>query len=125
MNFELRDELLHPYVSAEGSYGGISRFKNAPLDVLEKLILHGFVHLGEWNSCPGVQDLFLPFLLRHPDFTVHGYAISKERKDALITIEGIECNVSMTIETVIDFANTFRQADDFTLSPNRARCWYD
>ena len=125
MDFELRDELLRPYVSDEATHGGISRFKSLPSGVLEKLIFHGFVHLGKWNSCPGVQTLFLPFLLRHPDFTAHGYAVSKEREDSRITIEGIECDASMTIETVIDFANSFRRADDFTLSPSRARCWYD
>jgi hypothetical protein len=125
MDLELRDELLRPYVSDGGTPGGISRFKGVPPNILEKLIFHGFVHLGKWNSCPGVQELFLPFLLRHPDFTAHGYAVSKERKDSRITIEGIECDASMTIETVIDFANMFRQADDFALSPSRARCWYD
>jgi hypothetical protein len=125
MDFELRDELLRPYVLDDGTRGGISRFKGVPLNVLEKLIFHGFVHLGKWNSCPGVQDLFLPFLLRHPDFTAHGYAVSKERQDSRISIEGIECNAPMIIEAVIDFANTFRGADEFILSSSRARCWYD
>ena len=125
MDFELRDELLRPYVLEGGTYGSISRFKSVPIDLLEKLIFHGFVYLGKWNSCPGVQDLFLPFLQRHPDFTAHGYAVSKERQDSRITIEGIECAAPMTIETVIDFANSFRRADDFSLSSSNARCWYD
>lgn len=125
MDFGLRDELLRPYVLDGGTRGGISRFRGVPLDLLEKLIIHGFVHLGKWNSCAGVQDLFLPFLLRHPGFTAHGYAVSKERQDPRIIIEGIECNTPMTIESAIDFANAFRRADDFTLSSSRARCWYD
>lgn len=125
MDFELRDELLRPYVRDGGTRGGISRFKGVPLDLLEKLIFHGFVYLGKWNSCRGVQDLFLPFLLRHPGFTAHGYAVSRERQDSRIIIEGIECDAPMTIESVIDFANTFRLANDFTLSSSGARCWYD
>lgn len=126
MNFELRDELVRPYI-LDGEIGGcgISRLKGVPLNVLEKLIVHGFVRLGEWNSCAGVQNLFLPFLLRHPDFTAHGYAVSKERQDSRIVIEGIECDAPMTMETVIDFANTFHRADEFSLSSSRARCWYD
>jgi hypothetical protein len=123
-DIDLRDVLLQPYFSDE-AHGGIRPFKRVPLDILEKLILHGFVHLGKWNSCPGVQDLFWPFLRRHPEFTAHGYAVSKERKDCRIAIEGVECDAPMTIETVIDFAKTFRFADDFNLTPTRARCWYD
>jgi hypothetical protein len=125
MDLELRDELLRPYVLDGGTHGGISRFKGVPLSLLEKLIFDGFVYLGKWNTCAGVQDLFLPFLRRHPDFTAHGYSVSKERQDSRITIEGIECKASMKLETVIDFANTFRHADDFKLSSSHARCWYD
>jgi hypothetical protein len=123
-DIDLRDALLQPYLLGDPR-GGIRRFKHVPLDLLEKLILHGFVRLGKWNSCPGVQDLFLPFLRRHPEFTAHGYAVSKERKDCRIDIEGVECDAPMAIETVIDFAKTFRFSDDFNLTPTHARCWYD
>lgn len=122
---DLRDELLRPYFADESEHGGIRRFNRVPLDLLEKLIFHRFVFLGKWNSCPGVQDLFLPFLRRHPEFTCHGYSVSKERRDCRIAVEGVECNAHMTIESVIDFAKTFRGADDFNLAPSHARCWYD
>ena len=125
MNAEMRDEMLRPYLLDGSAYGGINRFRGLPVDVLEKLIFNGFVRLGRWNSCAGVQDLFLPFLLRHREFTAHGYAVSKERPDFRIEIEGVECDSPMAIETVIDFAKTFRRADDFFLSPAHARCWYD
>lgn len=125
MNFDLRDQILQPYVVNGSTKGGITRFKGLPFNMLEELIFKGFVRLGSWNSCGGVEDLFLPFLMRHPDFTAHGYAVSKERPDFGIVIEGIECSSPLAIQTVVDFANTFRRADDFDLSLSHARCWYD
>jgi hypothetical protein len=125
MSIELRDEILQPYVCNGPELGDVYRFSRVPRDVLEKLIFHGFVHLGRWNNCAGVQDLFLPFLAKHPHFTAHGFAITKARQDCRLIVEGIECDVPLTIETVIDFANTFRKAEDFSLSASHARCWYD
>jgi hypothetical protein len=45
MNFELRDELVRPYVLDGEIAGDISRLKGVTLNVLEKLIVHGFVQL--------------------------------------------------------------------------------
>ena len=82
MNFELRDELVRPYVLDYEIRGGINRLRGVPLNVLEKLssmVLCGW----ENGTVVRVQNLFLPFLLRHPDFTAHGYAVSKERRKSL------------------------------------------
>lgn len=70
MDTELRDEILRPYL-LDGSAKSLNRFRGLPLAVLEKLVSHGFVHLGKWNQCAGVEALFLPFLRRHPEFTAH------------------------------------------------------
>jgi hypothetical protein len=121
---QLRDEILAPY-SEQMSRGGIARFKGVPLDVLQRLIDLGFVYMGKWNACPGVADLFLPFLKKNPLFTSHGYAVSGERKDSRIDVEGVESAASLTRGEIIDFANTFRRADDFDLTADHARCWYD
>jgi hypothetical protein len=125
MNIKLRDEILRPYIS-DGSTKSLIRFRGLPLDVLEKLVTHGFVALGKWNRCAGVTSLFLPFLRRHPDFTAHGYALPEDRPDCRITVEGVECEKPVTDETATDFTNTFSQyADEVKVSTSRAYCWFD
>jgi hypothetical protein len=125
VNIELRDEILRPYIpNALGK--SLSRFRGLPLDVLETLVAHGFVALGKWNRCAGVDSLFLPFLRRHPEFTAHGYAVHKDRSDCRITIEGVECEKPMTDETVSDFTNAFSlHAEEARVSPSYAYCRFD
>jgi hypothetical protein len=125
MNIELRDEILRPYISS-GPKKSLGRFRGLPLDALEKLVADGFVALGKWNSCAGVNSLFLPFLRRHHEFTAHGYALPKDRPDCRITVEGVECEKPMTDETIRDFSNTFSlHADEVKVSPSYAYCWFD
>ena len=121
---QLRDEILGPY-SDKKPRGGIVIFSGVPLGILQRLIDLGFVEMGQWNACPGVTDLFLPFLKKNPLFTAHGYAVSGQRKDSRITVEGVERSASLTKEEIIDFANAFRRADDFEVTADHARCWYD
>ena len=105
--------------------GGLRDFTGLPLEVLRRLIAGNFVELDDWNGCPGVAKAFLPFMERHPEFLAHGYAVSWERDDARVTIEGIEKTGSLTMGEVIDFANTFAGADEMQLTDDYARCWYD
>jgi hypothetical protein len=124
MNYELRERLLKPYYEKE-KIGGLRCFTCLPLNVLEELISHNFVEMEEWNCCDGVAKLFLPFLRRHPQFSAHGYAVLEGREDTRITIEGVECSALLTIDEIIDFARTFRGADDMALYDDYADCWYD
>jgi hypothetical protein len=124
MNYELREKLLEPYYS-EGEGGGLRYFTSLPLNVLEELISHNFVEMEEWNCCDGVTKLFLPFLRRNPQFTVHGYAVMPVREDIRVTVEGVERSAVLTMDEIIDFATTFRGADEMELAPDYARCWYD
>ena len=123
MNYDLRERILKPYVSSNDSAD--PNFKGIPLDVVEELIRGNFLELESWNECPGVTEIFLPFLRRNPTFTAHGYVISEERDDTRVTIEGLEKDGTLTKEELIDFAMTFRYADEFELSDDYARCWYD
>ena len=124
MNYELREKLLEPYYS-DGELGGLRYFTDLPLNVLDELISLNFVEMEEWNCCDGVTKLFLPFLRRNPQFTTHGYAVMPERKDIRVTIEGVEHSAMLTMDELIDFATTFRGADEMELAPDYARCWYD
>jgi hypothetical protein len=129
MNTTLREQLLAPYYLKEDGIGGIRYFEGLPLEVLEKLVKHKLVEMGPWNSCAGVAELFLPFLRRNPSFTAHGYAISPERRDCRITIEGVEREAPFTKAELVDFALTFTGADEIVIDDdpdrNYLRCWYD
>jgi hypothetical protein len=124
MNYELREKLLEPYYD-EGEYGGLRYFTCLPTNVLDELISHNFVEMEEWNCCDGVAKLFLPFLHRNPQFTAHGYAVMEGREDIRITIEGVARSAVLTVDELIDFATTFRGADEMELTADYARCWYD
>jgi hypothetical protein len=124
MNYTLRDNLLKPYSEA-AEFGGVRYFRGLPVNVAQKLIDGGFVEMGPWNDCPGVADAIFPFLRRNSEFTAHGYAVSPERQDARITIEGVERSAALTKAEIIDFATSFNGADEIQLTPDYARCWYD
>ena len=124
MNHEGREELLTPFL-ANRNYGGVRYFKRLPLSVLQILINHHFVEMGPWNDCPGVDQMFLPFLRRNPAFTAHGYVVDHERPDTRITLEGVERVGSLEKHEMIDFCTTFWGADEVELTPSYARCWYD
>jgi hypothetical protein len=124
MNYALRDATLENYCS-ETEVGGIRRFGGLPLVVLQALIDQHFVDLSEWNNCPGVADMFLPFLKRNPQFTAHGYVVLSSRDDTGVTVEGVEKSGHLTKAEIIDFANTFHRADEIHLTTDYARCWYD
>ena len=47
------------------------------------------------------------------------------RKDIRVTIEGVERSAILTVDEIIDFATTFRGADEMDLAVDYARCWYD
>ena len=116
--------MLQPFYR-EAESGGLRYFSGLSLDVLEALIREDFVEMGPWNTCDGVEELFLPFLRRNPKFTAHGYAVMPGRPDLRVTIEGVEQDGPMTTDEIIDFALTFRGADEMDLDPDWARCWYD
>jgi hypothetical protein len=129
MNTCLREKLLAPYYLKDGGTSGIRYFEGVPLNVLEKLIKHRLVEMEPWNSCDGVAELFRPFMRRNPSFTAHGYAISSEREDSRVTIEGVEREAPFTKAELADFARTFAGADDLVIDDDPAcnylRCWYD
>lgn len=121
---ELREELLASFFGQKDT-GDLRYFTNLPLSVLQELIDHGFVEMSPWNECPGMTEVFLPFMRRNPGFTAHGYAASWNRSDARVTIEGVEKAGSLPRHELIDFFNTFHWADELEVADDYARCWYD
>ena len=86
---------------------------------------HNFVERDEWNDCPGVDAMFLPFLRRNPEFTAHGYAVDWNREDARISLEGVQRLAPFSKKEMADFIQTFNGADEIDASEEYLYCWYD
>jgi len=128
MKEKLLWEILAPYMAEGERIDKRGRFSDMPLSVLQRLIDLGFVEMGEWNSCLGVEDMFLPFLRRNPLFTAHGYVgIPEENgKDGRVIVEGVERNGLLSKKEILDFCIEFMgSADDTCVEENYAFCWHD
>ena len=103
---------------------GFARFSGLTAEWLTKLIGLGAASLCDsYNNSPLVSH-YLDFMQTHKGVTAHGTLSSPERGSEL-TIEGLECCGDTDKETIIDFANAFYTADEFSVSEDRLYCWYD
>lgn len=123
MSNSILDRILKRYARGE-SPGGFTAFDNLPLKGLEELVAAEMVDMKAWNNCDGAGHLFLPFLRRNPSFTADGYMFREDGK-AYLRIDGIRKRGNLSKEEVIDFANSFRDAEEMELTEKFARCWYD
>jgi hypothetical protein len=58
-------------------------------------------------------------------FTAHGYAVSADRHDYRVTIEGVAMSGEYSKDTLLAFVKMFRDADELTLSETYLSAWYD
>jgi hypothetical protein len=131
-----RDLILAPFFAKSDAYykqrfgfsngglGGCRSFKGLDLKTLRRLARLGLADEGPWNNCPG-NGAFLGFMEGHPSWTAHGYAVSPDREDARITIEGLEKEGRVGKREGEAFLEAFGAADEFEVSARYARCWYD
>lgn len=124
-NVNERDMILfgEPYDKAKYQYGGVRHFSELTAEELKELVDKDFIDLEECQNCsPTTQD-FMEFLEEHPEFTAHGYAVSPERSDYRITLEGIKSEVEPDMDILEAFIEFCRFADDFSIHPLYA--WWD
>lgn len=107
-------------------FGGIRRFTDLSYTGLKKLFDLDVVDPHErQNEAPEVAE-FLEFLQDHAGFTAEGYAVSPERDDYRVSLEGVDCDEDFSLEDLVDFVMTFRFADEFSVDPEEGlHCWYD
>jgi len=101
-----------------------------PLELLPEVIELGFTSFDyKFNYAPTVST-FYEFGKRAVEqgATVHleGFLESKYRKDARFVVEGIRVtDIPDSARLIMDFAQTFHDADEFTANPELLRAWYD
>lgn len=91
-----------------------------------KLMESGYADPEEsQNGAPTFEEM-TAFCEKHPGFTLHGYVIGGDRRDARITAEGVQ-GTAQSIEAMLDFIEMFRCADDcdFNRETLNCYCWYD
>lgn len=106
--------------------GGLTNFINLDLEKLEKLIKENFINLDQkQNNSPPVQE-FYEFMKKNPCVKAHGYAVSSDRSDYRVSIEGlhyVESNISGDLQ--LEFAKFCRTADSFTCTSEKLYSWWD
>ena len=100
------------------------------IDKLPGIMDLGFSSLEHrFNQSPTVE-VFFEFGKRAAEIgaSVHFEAFleSRYRKDSRLVIEGVRVtNFPESAKLIMDFAQTFHSADEFTASPELLRAWYD
>jgi hypothetical protein len=133
LNFSI-GETIHGEDEAQ-RFGGIIRFE-INLKQLNMLFNEKFIDPnGAQNDSPTAQefkDWAVQNINAHSELEKHlyfiGYAISASRSDYRVSIEGIiihTVNYDVAKDIIISFANNFFSADEFYISPESMRCWYD
>lgn len=126
-NVTLRDEIIFGKYEPQEYPGGCRRFDGLTLDKLEQLIKDDYMVLSErHNNAPPVEK-FISFMEKYPGYVATGYAISVNRGDYRVCVDGLEKPDGgyTTMDELDDFYKLFREADDFTVGTKAMSCWFD
>lgn len=109
--------------------GGVCGFDKVPAETMRKLIDEKYADPEETqNESPSIQE-FLDFIEAREDpdnWYLHGYAVSPERDDVRVSVEGIGSYAPVSAEDLVDFVKLCRYADELDCTTdNPAYCWYD
>ena len=105
--------------------GGIREFENVHADTIKKLVSLGYADLqARYNNCPTLKT-FIDFCERYPEFSLHGFAVSNDRDDCRIDVEGVYLGepVDNGTHRLLDWTKIFRRADEKDL--DTGWIWYD
>ena len=110
-------------------FGGVERC-DFTLPQLANLIEIGLVSQEHrFNNSPTVRS-FLEFGKRAEEYgakvVYEGFLESKARENARLVVEGVRVtNFIDMVCVVLDFSQSFHNADEFTASAELLRAWYD
>ena len=106
----------------------IQHFDRLSLKTLKILLEEGFVDPQETQNCaPSVDEMYMigqELEALGAEVTFHGYAVSPNRDDYRISLEGVEITRASPNAT-LRFVHAFRSADEFNVGAGYGYCWYD
>ena len=114
-DYELRDKILFGKYEPETYLGGCKNF-HCSYETMKKLVEENFVELDECqNYSPYTKD-FMEMLEGVDNVEFIAYAISPDRFDYRITIEGFDVEISDTdYDTLARLVERCHGADEFNL----------
>lgn len=104
--------------------GGVKYFDSADVGTLKWLATNGFLSLGDCQNGSPPAGEFIKFMESHPSFVANGYAVSECRSDCRVSITGLSAT-NISKDDIVDFADKFSDADEFSVAHGAAYCWYD
>lgn len=128
-NYESRDQILFGKYDPESYFGGCKRF-HCSYGTMKRLVEENFIELNECqNESPSTKD-FMESFVDFDDVIFNGYAISPNRDDYRVTIEGFDIEIPDTDFDKITFlVETFHFADEFSFQHNGdtyyMHAWWD
>lgn len=111
------------------TYGGVKNFSNLSLEKLQQLIDQRFAdpEAGHNNS-PTIRE-FMEFAQQQARkgfaFNFEGYAVSPDREDYRVSIDGIIFNGSCPHQLIVEFQEFVGDPDEIDLEPYYLRAWWD
>lgn len=125
LDYKARNEIIFGKHDDEKWIGGVRHFDNLTLSQLESLIKNNFIDLEDRQNYSPTAEEFLNFMQIHPDVTVHGYAVSHDRKDYRVSIEGLSFRGEVCDNLLFDFIHLCRLADEFVANRTELYSWWD
>lgn len=128
-DYKRRDEIIFGGYDKEKYLGGCRNF-TCSYDVMKQLVDENFIELDECqNYSPYTKD-FMEILDGVPNVEFMAYAISPDRDDYRVTIEGFEVEISDTdFDTISLLVENFHYADEFSFQHNGdsyyLHAWWD
>jgi len=130
INFEEREQIVfnRHYDPANYDDGGICKLEKISYTTVKKLLEKGYLFPDSSCDCGPEVSEFVSFVEEHnPDnWYFHGYVVSANRRDTRVTIEGIGSFKPLDPDSLIDFLQYFRIADEIMDEKDQpVYCWYD
>lgn len=108
----------------EEFFGGCARISISMEQMAELAKLKAFDMSQRHNESPTLAGFF-QFAREHSgDYTLEGYLYPPGKDGAALSVDSI-IGTHLNCAAVIDFANQFHKADEFEVSLEFVRAWYD
>lgn len=130
LDYQTRDNIIFgQQIDWEEECGGANFFYELTLDKLHCLIEQNFADITQkHNEVPSISEFFTfaeTQAAKGYIFTFEGYAISPERDDYRISIDGIIFNGDYSNQLLADFGEFVGVPDELSIEPNYLRAWWD
>ncbi len=124
-DYKTRDQLLGIQADWTSQSGGIEYIETITIDQLEKLLTDKFIDPNDYQNESPTTRTFYEFMARFPNVSAHGYAVSPERDDYRVTIEGLYVKESdVTSELKKQFSELCQEADEY-YDQGELYSWWD